>query len=97
MGYFAERGFSKYDYLGPDFVPAWSDLRNVGTLCARCEAEFWDEVENPDFVEQTHRDGQAIMIKFFRDLSRSGESSYNSDLSELDSHGYRDRSVGSSI
>lgn len=62
MSYFAERRFSKYDYLGPDVVPAWSDLRNVGTLCARCDAEFWDEVDNPDFVEQTYRFGQETLI-----------------------------------
>lgn len=91
MSYFAERGFSKYDYLGPDFVSAWSNLRNVGTLCARCDAEFWDELENPDFVEQTYRFGQETLIKFFPDQFRSGESGHSSVLSEVDSDEYRER------
>ena len=28
---------TRYSYLGPDIVPAWSDLSNIGRLCSRCK------------------------------------------------------------
>src|SRR5690242_4575678 len=84
----------RFDYLGPDLVPAWTDPRNIGVLCERCQTEPWDDWDDPDFVAQAFRDGQMVYIKYNRDNSVHGSSSGSSYTTDVSLRGDVNRDSG---